>query len=211
MLRILARQVEDVLNSSDDLDSLRLSMKVNSSSHLIYSIIQELLLREQKKLDYLKDRILPHYKDPESIQVVKNLYSKDEQLLRLMSFITFNGAISVSDYDACSKLLQEDQKLYQEALNSWLPQHVFLQERTVMPIFKEYLLAETLLNPSLEIFSDVNDSSIRSQIKLPSRVFLDCYLAISKNTVQGDHISTSMLHIFLKPLSTKKLYVTSAL
>jgi len=56
-------------------------MKVNSSSHLIYSIIQELLLREQKKLDYLKDRILPHYKDPESIQVVKNLYSKDEQLL----------------------------------------------------------------------------------------------------------------------------------
>lgn len=46
-------------------------MKVNSSSHLIYSIIQELLLREQKKLDYLKDRILPHYKDPESIQVVK--------------------------------------------------------------------------------------------------------------------------------------------
>lgn len=188
VLRILARQVEDVLHSSDDLNSLRLSMKANSSSHLIYSIIQELLLREQKKLDYLKDLILPHYKDPESIQVVKNLYSKDEQLLRLMSFITFNGAISVSDYDACSKLLQEDQKLYQEALNSWLPQHVFLQERTVMPIFKEYLLAETLLNPSLEIFSDVNDSSIRSQIKLPSRVFLDCYLAISKNTVQGDHI-----------------------
>lgn len=43
VLRILARQVEDVLNSSDDLDSLRLSMKVNSSSHLIYSIIQELV------------------------------------------------------------------------------------------------------------------------------------------------------------------------
>ena len=81
---------------------------------------------------------------------------------------------------------------------------VFLQERTVMPIFKEYLLAETLLNPSLEIFSDVNDSSIRSQIKLPSRVFWIATLQLVKIRFKVIIFSTSMLHIFLKPLSTKK-------
>ena len=54
VLRILARQVEDVLNSSDDLDSLRLSMKVNSSSHLIYSIIQEFVYGLKKVLEQFK-------------------------------------------------------------------------------------------------------------------------------------------------------------
>ena len=79
-------------------------------------------------------------------------------------------------------ILPDDQIAYGDLLNEWLPQHVFLRNREVMPVFYDYLLAESLLDPDLSLLVNEYKS------KLPTRVFMDCYLSLNDGCVNSEHV-----------------------
>lgn len=184
VLSILARQIEVEYKINLELEGLSALVQSKDKHWLIYDIIQELILREQRKLDHFKSSIRHKYIPINKEYVVDSLYCKQEQLIRLQFLVSTNSVdtIAIDDYTMCAELLPEDKPLYLELLKDWLPQHVFLCNNKVMPIFCDYLLAESLLNSDLEIFAE------EYQAKLPTRVFVDCYLSLNDNCVKSEHI-----------------------
>ena len=182
VLSILARQVEEELRSASSLVSLYQNSSISKSNTLIYDIIQELLTRETSKLEAFKRKIKSKYLECGKQNVVDGLYGKSEQLTRLQFYILAGNDISIDDYYPSLELFKEDQDEYLRLLQEWLPQHVFLLKGNVMPIFHDYLLAESLLNSELELFVD------EYKTKLPTRVFLDCYLALTGGNVYSKHV-----------------------
>lgn len=184
VLSILAKQIEAEHKTNLELEGLPALVQSKDNHWLIYDIIQELILREQRKLDQFKSSIRHKYIPLHKAYVVDSLYGKQEQLIRLQFLVSTNSvdAISIDDYTICAELLPEDQSTYLDLLKDWLPQHVFLCNNKVLPIFCDYLLAESLLNSDLEIFAE------EYQSKLPTRVFMDCYLSLNNNCVKSEHI-----------------------
>lgn len=183
VLCIIARQIEVEYKQNFNLENLSSHLHTGSEQ-LIYSIIQQLISREKSKLDPFRKSICEKYKQQNNCDLIDSLYCKQEQLIRLQ-FLVLTGSedcISIDDYAPCDKLLPEDKSRYLELLKDWLPQHVFLHNKTIMPIFSDYLLAESLLNNELDLFAG------EYQSKLPTRVFLDCYLSINNNCVKSEHI-----------------------
>lgn len=187
VLRILCRQIESTFFEEND-DSLPGLESCLPNSKLIYNIIQELITREQSKLAGFKDSIRAKYSAIGKESVVDSLYCKEEQLIRLQFYAFANCAISVDDYSPCNELLPEDKAEYLDLLRNWLPQHVFLQGNSIMPIFSDYLLAESLLNPNLEMFAEEYQEGKAACLKLPTGVFMDCYLSLNEGNVRSDHI-----------------------
>ncbi|MPM12305.1 hypothetical protein SDC9_58657 [bioreactor metagenome] len=184
VLSILARQFEQAFKSVSG-KAPQLSDHVDRANFLIYDIIQNLLEREQEKLKAFKDHIRGKYQGRENI--VDILYSKQEQIVRLF-YYTLTGGISLDDVFVCKSLLPEDQMTYLQLLKEWLPQHVFLDNGKLMPIFNDYMLAEALLNSELELFAETYQELESTSTKLPTRVFMECYLAMNNNCVNSDHI-----------------------
>lgn len=179
VLSILARQLEKEYKDNPRLDNIASLVRENGGNKLIFDIIQQLIQREESKLANFKDSIRHKYEGNE--EVVETLYSKKEQLLRLQFFV-FADTLEIDDYALSEELHPDDQMAYLELLKDWLPQHVFLHNRKFMPIFSDYLLAETLLDADLGIFTD------EYQKKLPTRVFMDCYLSLNNNAVYSKDI-----------------------
>lgn len=179
VLSILARQLEKEYKDNPRLDNIASLVQIHGGDRLIYDIIQQLIQREESKLANFKDTIRHKYKGNED--VVDMLYSKKEQLLRLQ-FYVFADTIAIDDYALCGQLNPDDQMVYLDLLKDWLPQHVFLHNGKVMPIFCDYLLAESLLDNELELFTD------EYKKKLPTRVFMDCYLSLNNDAVHSEHI-----------------------
>lgn len=183
VLSILARRLEMEIEDNPRLDGISLSASADhSDASVIYSIIQELIKRESGKLSQFKESIRGKYTSPSQVEIINSLYHKSEQLVRLQFFVATGGSITLDDYPSCSQLLPEDQEAYLSLLNDWIPQHVFLRNRKVMPIFEDYLLAESLLNDDLALFTDQYRS------RLPTRAFMDCYLSLNHNCVNSEHI-----------------------
>lgn len=187
VLRILCRQIENTffVQKSKTLPGFSESPH---DSKLIYDIIQELIIREQGKLAEFKNSIRSKYSVLGKESVVDSLYCKQEQLIRLYFYTFADGAISIDDYGPCNELLPEDRNNYLDLLKDWLPQHVFLENGSIMPIFSDYLLAEALLNSDLEMFAEEYRETTSNCLKLPTRIFMDCYLSLSQGTVRSDHI-----------------------
>lgn len=187
VLQILSRKIENALDNGDLENCISLDIDKNDS--LIYGIIQELIGREGKKLDEFKNSIREKYRTLNKEDIVNSLYSKKEQLLRLQLFVFAGGVenIRVDDFDGCMGLIQEDKIRYLELLKDWLPQHVFLRDNEIMSIFSDYLFAESLLDPDLSLFAEeykINGKGFR----LPTRIFMDCYLTLNNACVNGKDI-----------------------
>lgn len=184
VLSIISRQIEIEYKTDPTLNSLKTIIRPKQSNHLIYDIIQQLLAREQSKLKPFKDSIRDKYVKIHKEDIVDSLYCKDEQLLRLQFLVEAHSvdSIAIDDYGKCDQLLPDDKISYLKLLKDWLPQHVFLHDFEVLPVFGDYLLAESLLNSELSIFED------EYRAKLPTRVFMDCYLSLNNNTVNSEHI-----------------------
>lgn len=184
VLSILARQVEMEYITEASLDNLVSLVQPQEDDCLIYDIIQQLILREQSKLENFRNSIREKYIPFHKEHVVDMLYCKEEQLIRLQFFVAAQSidTIAIDDYPNCSDLFPEDQVEYLTLLKDWLPQHVFLYEHDVLPVFSDYLLAESLLNSNLELFAE------EYQSKLPTRVFMDCYLSLNNGAVNSEHI-----------------------
>lgn len=187
VLRILCRQIENAFFTQKDKRLPDLTSSPDNGK-LIYEIIQELISREQGKLAEFKNSIRNKYVKLGKEDIIDSLYCKQEQLIRLHFYAFANQNISVDDYSPCNELLPEDKSTYLELLNDWLPQHVFVQDKTIMPIFSDYLLAESLLNPDLEMFSEEYQEDKASCLRLPTRIFMDCYLSLNHGEVKSDHI-----------------------
>lgn len=181
VLSILARQIENEYKINSRLDNVSSLVEGDGSDHLIYDIIQKLIEREQNKLAQFKASIREKYIHQHKECAVDSLYSKKEQLTRLQFWVSTNS-IKIDDYAQSSELLPEDQAAYLELLRDWLPEHVFLHNEKVMPIFCDYLLAESLLDSELETFAGEYET------KLPTRVFMDCYLSLNDHCVKSEHI-----------------------
>ena len=136
VLRILCRQIENAffVEKSKELPGLAGS---SQNSKLIYDIIQELIIREQDKLTEFKNSIRNKYSASGKERIVDSLYCKQEQLIRLHFYTFADQAVSIDDYGPCSELLPEDANAYLDLLRDWLPQHVFLQNGSIMPIFSD--------------------------------------------------------------------------
>lgn len=187
VLQILCRKIEKAIDDNELTNSL--SFDHNKENNLIYEIVVELIDRERKKLDEFKASIRPKYQDMNKVYVVDNLYSKKEQLTRLQWFALAGGveSIRVEDFDGCIELIPEDKDKYLELLKDWLPQHVFLRDNKIMPIFSDYLFAESLLDADLSLFAEeyqINGKAFR----LPTRIFMDCYLALNNFRVNSKDI-----------------------
>lgn len=184
VLIILARQIE-----KGNTSRIRFPHRTeNAPNRLIADIIQQLIYREQCKLEDFKHGIRDKYIRNGLVSLIDSLYNKQEQLLRLQYYITCDGAITLNDYKECSALLQEDQAAYLELLKTWLPEHVFISKQSILPIFGDYMLAESLLNPDLVFFAEEYQQQVSTGCRLPSRVFLDCYLSLNQNCVNCEHI-----------------------
>ena len=182
VLSILSRQVEIACRANLSLDSLYKSSLGQEGQKLIYNIIQELISREAEKLSVFKAGLRPKYELLGLEDVIDRLYDKQEQLIRLQFFVLSNGSIALDDCPNCNELLPEDRKDYVKLLEGWLPQHVLLNKGQIMPIFYDYLLAESLLDPNLSLFVE------EYQSQLPTRVFLDCYLSLNGGCVKSEHV-----------------------
>ena len=182
-LMVLCRQVEEAFASDP---KSQLALAPGDGKDLIFHLMQDLIDREQKKLDAFKDSIRPHYQGAETA-VVDGLYNKREQLERLQWFVTEHqfdpSGIELSDYSDYTPLKPDDEAAYLNSLRTWLPEHVFLNNEAVSPVFIDYLFAESLLDPNLELLMERYADTLRS------RVFMDCYLSLSGGKVRGEHIS----------------------
>ena len=187
VLSILCRQIDKTFFESKEKRRLRLT-ETTGNDRLIYTIIKELIEREQSKLSTFKDSIRDKYLEMGKAEVIESLYCKQEQLIRLYFYTYANKNIVIDDFSPCKELLPEDQNTYLDLLKDWLPQHVFLQNDKIMPVFDDYLLAESLLNPDLEMFVEEYKQGNTSCYKLPTRVFMDCYLSLNQGKVKCDHI-----------------------
>lgn len=186
VLRILSRQIERAFDPQ--LTSAALTLPHCEKGKLIYNIIQELIDREQSKLEEFKNSIRGKYIELGKTDIVDSLYCKQEQLIRLQFYSLLGTEISLDDYSPCAELLPDDKVAYMALLKDWLPQHVFLENGSIMPIFSDYILAETLLNPDLEMFAEDYLKNQGTRPKLPTRVFADCYLSLNSDCVKSEHI-----------------------
>ena len=202
VLCILARQIELEYGVDKTLDNLHELVLPSSNNYLIYDIIQQLITREQDKLQHFKNSIREKYIPLHKEKIVDSLYCKNEQLIRLHFFASAKSvdSIAIDDYANCTALLPEDQVRYLNLLRDWLPQHVFLRGTDILPVFDDYLFAESLLNDELGLFEG------EYQYKLPTRVFMDCYLSLNNGTVNSEHIYYLDLSFSSQARSRSKAY-----
>ena len=206
VLEIISRQVETFISESKEHPPKEIPLDAKGNEHLIFDIIQNLIAREQNKLSVFKGSIRDKYIKLNKTEVVDNLYSREEQLVRLQYYSLANGAISLDDYSPCERLEPEDKKAYTDLLQEWLPQHVFLRKGKIMPVFSDYLLAESLLNPNLELFVNEYEGKTGKCIKLPTRVFMDCYLRLNDNCVNSEHIYFLDMAFTSQAMSGEQIY-----
>lgn len=164
---------------------------------IIMKIMNDLLNREQvlKVVPTFKERCMeshPEFPDWDKV------YSSEEQLVRIIYYVLF-GETSYNNYplDFLPPQLIDD---YQAALDSFLPQHPFVRnsaEETSSgrninftgPAFRDYALAQIVLNADFEPLADMYFEMSQSQSYFPSQIFFDCYTKISGDIVQPNHIS----------------------
>ena len=201
VLMILSRRFETLFMENKLPKNVSLPTSTNDNGTLIYDIIQELLRREEGKLENFRESIREKYSELGREHVVDDLYTVKEQLIRLQYFTLLEGNIALNDYKPCELLMPEEQSRYDELLHEWLPQHVFLRDRKIMPVFRDYLFAEALLDSELSMFADEYQSEQPDHVWLPSRVFMDCYLCLNKERVHDTHIHFLKMAYFSQVVS----------
>lgn len=164
---------------------------------IIMKIMDDLLKREQdeKVIPAFKERCVEQY--PE-FNDWERLYSPQEQLVRIISYILFNDT-DYSNYPLDfmpSQIIDE----YQDILNTFLPQHPFIrnnfdkikQDVTRIdftgPAFRDYTLAQLILNDAYADHAEMYFGEAKSDFYFPSQIFFDCYRDISEDNVRSSHL-----------------------
>ena len=162
----------------------------NNLFDTVYTILVRILEREHDKvIQALKLKI-------EGIDVSDNFfdifYSKEEQISRLIAFITMDEIDTNLPINCCSPENYDDlRKKCEEVLNTFTKQHPFItynseEERYdfIGKAFRDYILAYAVLDSDLEFLAEEYYSRHQG---IPSHVFWDQYLLNCDRTVQSHH------------------------
>ena len=164
---------------------------------VIMKIMKDLLYREQT------EKVVPAFRErckdshPE-FNEWDSVYSEEEQLVRLIYYVLFSDT-SYDNYplDFLPPQLVDD---YKNVLESFLKQHPFVRTNAEIvsagrstdftgPAFRDYSLASIMLNPNFEELANMYFDESHSQSYFPSQILFDCYMSISEQTIQPNHIS----------------------
>ena len=171
----------------------KLVSQINDQNNLydtVYTILIRILEREHEKvIKALKQKI-------DGIQVSDDFfdifYDKNEQISRLIAFITMDEIEANLPDDCCSDEDYDDlRKKCEEVLNTFTKQHPFITYKTdegkydfIGKAFRDYVLAKAVLDPKIEFLVEEYYSERHG---IPSHVFWDQYLHNSEKTVKSHH------------------------
>ena len=163
---------------------------------IIMKIMEDLLVREQseKVTTAFKQKCAEAHPEFSDWDI---LYSPEEQLVRLITYILFNDT-KYSNYPLeCLPPQMIDE--YQDILDTFLRQHPFVrndfkhgfQGRSSIdftgPAFRDYTLANLILGEHEDLASMYFDEA-KSDFYFPSQIFFDCYTNIAKGRVRASHL-----------------------
>lgn len=168
---------------------------------IIMKIMDDLLKREQeeKVIPAFRERCIENYPEFKNWE---RLYSPQEQLVRIISYVLFNDA-NYSNYPLDfmpTQIIDE----YQDILNTFLPQHPFIRNNIdkiqqdvtrvdfTGPAFRDYTLAQLILNDDYADLAEMYFGEAKSDFYFPSQIFFDCYCNISGDNVRSNHL----YHVF---------------
>lgn len=165
---------------------------------IIIKIMDDLLTREQEEKVVVAFKNKSQEKHPE-FNRWNELYSKEEQLVRLINYIVFKDTKYINyKIDFLPPQLVDE---YQELLDTFLPQHPFVRndlgianssEKMIGftgPAFRDYTLAMIILNKvHCELVNMYFDES-KSDFCFPSQIFFDCYINKTRGVVYSEHLS----------------------
>ncbi len=194
VLEAIAKHIKDCSNRAKLISML--STQTDCVS-IIMQIMEDLLVREQseKVTTAFKQKCAEAH--PEFSEWDK-LYSPEEQLVRLISYILFKDT-KYSNYSLeylPPQLIDE----YQEILDTFLCQHPFVRidfEHGVEgnsrigftgPAFRDYTLAKLILSEKHEDLANMYFDEEKEPFYSPSQIFFDCYVDIAKSSVRASHL-----------------------
>lgn len=162
----------------------------NNLFDTVYTILVRILEREHDKvIQALRLKI-------EGIDVsddfFDSFYSKEEQISRVIAFITMEEIDTNLPENCCSAENYDDlRKKCEEVLSAFTKQHPFItynfEEKRydfIGKAFRDYILAYAVLDPNLEFLAEEYYSRHQG---IPSHVFWDQYLLNCNKTVQSHH------------------------
>jgi hypothetical protein len=185
VLEALASAYDEERNTAKLLQKLESGV---SSSNIITKILENLLEREHVKVcGALKERWQNTFPSFSNWDLV---YSSEEQLIRIASFIIFNETEDLYYTNAAIPSQMYDD--YLDAINGFLPQHPFVLNSYIDnnatieftgPAFRDYALAFILSKNEYEdlAFEYLLKRSGISQS--PSQLLFDFYIIFSENTI----------------------------
>ncbi len=185
------------INSSSNKQSLinDLNNQTDCAS-IVMNIMSDLLIREQTKVvEAFKEKCKELH--PE-FNAWDNLYSNEEQLVRIVNFILFKDT-KYSNYDneILPPQLIDD---YQDLLKTFLPQHPFIRNNFqnefldnnnfdfTGPAFRDYTLAKIILSETYSDFAQVYFEETQSNFYFPSQIFFDCYIKLTEKITHSNHL-----------------------
>lgn len=191
VLEAIATHITETNNTARILSELH---EGNNEVRLIDRIMDNLLERENIKFtSAFRERLK---EDADKITDWDAIYSKKEQLIRLLNYILM-GEINVSDYpiDGLPDYIFEE---YSETIQLFLPQHPFIQNsfsdmsKSVLdfagPAFRDYCLAHLMLQggdseASAELYYQRESTTAR----FPSQLFWDHYIDLNEHQIDSKH------------------------
>lgn len=186
------------IKSSSNRQRLISTLSTNKNCvSIIMSIMNDLLIREQNEkvvLAFKQKSITSH---PDFCDWEK-VYSSEEQMVRIIYYILFQD----TKYNNYTLDFLPDELIndYQYILDSFLPQHPFVRTSSETslykksidftgPAFRDYVLANILLNKQYEPLADTYFEESQSQSYFPSQIFFDFYMEKTNCTIKPNHIS----------------------
>lgn len=194
VLEAISQHIKTCSNKMQMINEL--SLKTDCTS-IIMKIMSDLLEREQNGkvvpafMEKCREKY-PEFKDWSKI------YSEEEQLTRIIYYVLFQDT-SYENYklDFLPPLLVED---YKSILNTFLPQHPFIRNIIDLdvsenkldftgPAFRDFTLAKIVQEERNYTLADMYFEESQSLSYFPSQIFFDCYITLSENVINSEHIS----------------------
>lgn len=192
VLEAIAAHIAEISNTAKLLSELR---EGSTEVSLIHSIMDNLLEREKEKfVSAFRVRL---GEDQNKVQNWENVYSKEEQLVRVLNFILF-GETNSADYPTAaipSHFLDE----YNEVIARFLPQHPFVQNcfadqngvdakmDFAGPAFRDYGLAYLILKDDFEASAELYYQGEKSDAHFPSQLFWNHYIDLNQGRLKSKH------------------------
>lgn len=189
VLQALSKAFDEEKNTIKILERYR--GKTESGTGIICQIMEDLLIREQKKV---RESLSEKWKGQivESVDW-KTIYTPEEQIVRVVEYILYNSVGIDSAYLSSSNLLPELKADYIESIERFVPQHPFVQDIATSdgidftgPAFRDYALSIIMGNRDYEsmaydYFADHTHGS-----HFPSQLLFDFYAKRNNEIINGN-------------------------